>query len=126
MKLAGSRGLAPHSSLRDYGYRTRWIMRPQESRWWWWSSALTLVGTEVLDSGRTVSKTLAALRTEVGFLPCVNTMVFHQIRASAKTFATLRTLVGLVTCQWWGWFPSLWTPRLWFQAREAKRPIAGL
>lgn len=118
MKLAGSGGLAPHSRLRDYGYRTRWIMRPQESRWWWWSSVLTLVGMEVLDSCRTVNKTLAALRTEVGFLPCVNTMVFH--------FATLRTLVGLVTCQWWGWFPSLRAPRLWFQARQAERPIAGL
>lgn len=117
MKLAGSGGLAPHSRLRNYGYRTRWIMGPQESRWWWWSSTLALVGAEVLDSGRTVSKAFATFRTEVGFLPCVHTMVFHQIRASAETFAALRTLVGFVTCQRWGRLPSLWAPRLWFQAR---------
>lgn len=69
-------------------------MGPQESRWWWWwSSAFALVGAEVFDSGRTVSKAFATLRAEVGFLPCVHTMVFHQIRASSETFATLRTLV---------------------------------
>lgn len=93
-------------------------MGPQESRWWWWwSSAFALVGAEVFDSGRTVSKAFATLRAEVGFLPCVHTMVFHQIRASSETFATLRTLVGLVTCQRWGRLPSLRAPRLWFQAR---------
>lgn len=113
MKLAGCRGLAPPSRLRDYGYWTGWVMWPQESRWWW-SGALTLMGAEVLDSGRTVSKTLATFRTKVGFLPCMHTMVFDQIRASAEAFATLRTLVRLVTCQWWGWFPSLWAHRLWF------------
>lgn len=68
------------------------------------------MGAEVLDSGRTVSKTLATLGAKVGFLPCVHTMVFHQIRASAETFATLGTLVGLVTCQRWGWLPSLRAP----------------
>lgn len=107
MKLAGSRGLAPHSRLRDYGYKTRWVMWPQESRWWWWPGAFALVGAEVLDSSRTVSKTLTTLRTEVGLLPCVHAMVLHQVRASAEAFATLGTLVGLVTCQWWGWLPSL-------------------
>jgi hypothetical protein len=81
------------------------------------------MGTKVLDSGRAVSKSLAAFRTEVGFLPCVHTMVFHQVGASAETLATLRTLVGLVSCQWWGWLPSLWAPRLWLQARQTKRPI---
>ena len=98
-------------------------MWPQESGWWWWPSPFTSVGAEVLDSGRAVSKTLAAFRAEVGFLPCVHTMVFHQVRASAEALATLRALVGLVTCQWWGWLPSLWAPGLWLQARQAKRPI---
>lgn len=101
-------------------------MWPQEGEWWWRPGTLALVCAEVLDSGGTVSKTLATLRTEVGFLPCMNTMVFHQIGASAEAFATLRTLVGLVTSQWWGWLPSLWAPRLWFQARQAKGPITGM
>lgn len=125
MKLAGSRGLAPHSSLRDHEYRTGWVMCPQEGRRWW-SGAFALVGSEVLHSGGTVSKALATLRTEVGFLPCMHTMVFHQIRASAEAFATLGTLVGLVACQWGGRLPGLWALRLWFQAGQAEGPIAGV
>lgn len=101
-------------------------MWPQESRWRRRPGALALVGSEVLDSGGTVSEALAALGTEVGFLPCMHSVVFHQIGAPSEAFATLGTLVGFVAGQRWGWLPSLGAPRLCFQARQAEGPIAGM
>lgn len=101
-------------------------MWPQERRRWRRSGAFALVGSEVLDPGRTVSETLATLRAEVGLLPGVHAVVFHQIGASAEAFAALGTLVGFVTGQWWGWLPSLGTPRFCLQARQAKGPITGM